>query len=529
MTATEDWDVAIVGAGPTGVVAASLLGRAGRRVVVLERADRIYDLPRAVHLDAEVMRIFQQLGLAERVAAQSACLGAAEFVDARGERIFGTGPRDAPPRMTRQGWCSDYMFYQPELEETLRAGLARHATVELRSGCDVEGIAQTGQGVTLDVHCFATRRRSALRAKWLLGCDGARSLVRRESGIRFESLGFDQKWLVVDARVRHPDRLPRIVQQVCDPARRATLVPSVGDHYRWELQLLPGEDPADLERPGRVLELLSRWAPAADLQLIRAVVYEFHGLLASRWRDRRVFLLGDAAHQTPPFLGQGLCQGVRDAWNLAWKLDRVLAGRVGDPHAVEALLDSYEAERAPNARAVVAAAVGVGRLIDALALQQTASPPARPSAGGGDGMAEGRAAYSGELELPKLEGGLLDPGEKDGPVGRTVPQPRVRTASGEPARLDDLLGDDFAVVAPMDGRFDGAAAAGARAAADRLCARWLDVAPGSDAEGWLAEVFDRHGALVVRPDRCVYATADGPGRLRAKLEDLADAIGAARR
>jgi 3-(3-hydroxy-phenyl)propionate hydroxylase len=522
--AAEECDVAIVGGGPTGIVAANLLGRAGNDVIVLERAERVYDLPRAVHFDAEVMRIFQHLGLADRIAPRTFAMGGAEFVRADGERIFGTVERGAPPVDTRQGWQRHFMFYQPELEATLRAGLARFPSVSLRVAHDVEGVSQDETGVLLEVHDLARGSRSALRARYVLGCDGARSGVRRQAGIRFESLDFDQKWLVVDALVDRPDRLPRLTQQVCDPARPATLVPSVGQHYRWEFQLLPGEDPAEMERPERVHGLLACWAPAHEVRLIRAVVYEFHGLLADRWRERRVLLAGDAAHQTPPFLGQGMCQGIRDAYNLAWKLQRVLDGRARDERAVDAVLDSYELERAPNARAVVATAVAVGRLIDALSRMPAAAPgpppaPFEPA----HALSSAKAAYSGELDLPKLVGGLLDdPAPADGPVGRSVCQPRIRAGDGSARRLDDLLGDDFTVIVPARGPLADAAAA--RALASGLGARWLALDPRDDLDGWLAEHIARHGATIVRPDRCVYAVAADPATLAAKLARLAEQL-----
>jgi 3-(3-hydroxy-phenyl)propionate hydroxylase len=305
------------------------------------------------------------------------------------------------------------------------------------------------------------------QARFVVGCDGASSVVRQELGIGLVDLGYDEEWLVVDV-LAHPGRaehLPGIIQQVCDPHRPATFVPSHGRHRRWELQVTPGERPDPWA-------LLAHWGIGpGDGELLRAVVYRFHALVAERWRggpDGRVLLAGDAAHQMPPFMGQGMCSGMRDAANLAWRLDGVL--RHGQP---DALLDGYQAERRPHTEAVVALSIQAGRLIHDLA----------------EDLAAGRPLRLPEPDRPdpdrwsRLPG--LDLGEPF-PVGHQLPQPD---------RLDDRLGLGWAVVAsaPLDDEASRTAA--------RVAGAWGDVPVVVEPRA----TYGRR-ALLVRPDRYVAAS-----------------------
>ena len=308
---------------------------------------------------------------------------------------------------------------------------------------EVLGFEQHADHVAVAVRDLATGRSRVVRARYLLGADGARSLVRKQLGVGSEDLQLDQPWLVVDTVLTRPVDLPVLVQQICDPARPTTFVPMCGQRRRWEFMLLPGETAADLERPGRITELLAPWVEPGDVEIVRAVVYTFHAILAERWRDRRVFLLGDAAHQMPPFLGQGMCSGIRDAHNLIWKLALVARGLAPD-----ALLDTYQEERAPHVRAIIETAVMLGGLLqttdpevaaarDAAMLAPDAAPPERTEIGGltsgvivagggrrvvdrGDGF-ELRVAVAAALpdELASWWRGI---------GGRTVVRPGVRPA-----------------------------------------------------------------------------------------------------
>jgi len=462
-----DVDVVVVGGGPVGVATALLLARRGFAVRVLERSTEVYDLPRAIGMDDEIQRVFQDAGLAEGLRAITTPMAGAEFVRPDGERIVGVElPVDADWPL---GHHPTVAYYQPMFEQFLRdAALANG--VELWLGQDAGAVRQDPGAVevTSTGHDGSV---TSHRARWLVAADGAASPIRKQLGIPFVDQGFDQDWLVLDVELtRDVPTLPRCVQQICDPARPVTFVTGHADYRRWEFQLLAGEIREDMVEPARVWELIAPWLTPDDATLIRAVVYRFHATVAERMRDRRIFLAGDSAHQMPPFLGQGLCSGIRDAANLAWKLDLVADGR-----AAEALLDTYATERLPHAADTVAHAVDTGRLIDHLSHSSAAT-----------GL---RAGYGGGRKPPQLTRGLLAGGHPF--VGRQLPQPSI---DGVP--LDDLLGPGYAVLV--------GSAEPAEAIDDRLGPFGrVVVVP----DGLLGDLLVDGGALVVRPDRYVAAVA----------------------
>lgn len=351
--------VVIIGAGPTGLTAAALLADHGVPSVILERWDDVYPQPRAVHLDDEVHRVLARLGIAGDFARISR--------PARGLRLV-TGSLDLIAEFPRDhgagvhGFPAASMFDQPELERLLRDAVAQrsdHAT--LRGGAEVDGITQGDTSVTVHATDRATGARFAVEGAYLLGCDGAGSLTRSVVGTPWRDLGFSQRWLVIDIETTADLRQWDGVQQVCDNRRAATYM-RIGDtRYRWEFQLLDGETASDFSELTAVLPLIRPWLGRLvdpDLRLLRSAEYTFNARVARRWRDRRVFLLGDAAHLTPPFIGQGMGAGIRDAANLGWKLAAVLSGRMPAES-----LDSFEAERKPHVIGLIRLATLTGALM----------------------------------------------------------------------------------------------------------------------------------------------------------------------
>jgi 3-(3-hydroxy-phenyl)propionate hydroxylase len=483
--------VVVVGAGPVGMVAAHLLGARGVPTVVVERERDVHALPRAVHLDDEALRTLQSLGLAEAIAPHVRPVPGMQLVTDPDHAFWhfrdsvAAGPN---------GWPLSNMFHQPSVDRVLRAELARYPHITLRLGETVRSIE-----VRAD-HALVGLEGDVLVAGAVLACDGARSTVRRLLGVPVRDRGFDQRWLVVDVRADGPlaERPP---QQVCDPDRPATYVPIGGDRYRWEWLLHPGETEEDLEAAHPLPERVAPWLDGRRVSVERQAVYRFHAVRAERFRVGPVFLLGDAAHQMPPFLGQGLCAGIRDAANLAWKLALVRAGVAGD-----ALLNTYEHERAAHVDLVTTLAMLVGLLVRARG----------PAAG----ALRGALHAAGRLP-PRLRRRLEHvptPGLRRGPLvlpGRALPG---RRAAGLPLPqvpvqadrlLDDLLGLGFAVVG-VDA--DPLAALGP---AEREVWRRLDatVVGAADGTGALAPWFRRHRATVavVRPDRYVFAVCDRTG------------------
>ncbi len=352
---TSPLPVVIVGAGPVGSSAAILLAQQGTECVVLERWTDVYPQPRAVHLDDEIHRVLGTMGLAEEFSAISRPAAGLRLVD-RHHRTLGCLTRSAED--SPNGHPGANLFDQPDLEAILRRRLEELPLATLRTGVEVTDVRIDAHGVTLDLTDLGTGRAETLEAEYVLGADGSHSIVREAIGARLESLPFEQRWLVVDAVVEtelgHWDG----VHQVCDARRAATYMRIGPTRHRWEFQLLPSETVEDYRSLEQLGPLLASWTAAAapeDVHLVRTAEYTFRAALADHWRRGRGFVLGDAAHLTPPFIGQGLGAGLRDAANLAWKLSGVLQGRLD-----VSVLDTYESERRPHARSLVQIARVVG-------------------------------------------------------------------------------------------------------------------------------------------------------------------------
>src|SRR6202521_1965566 len=415
------YDAIIVGYGPVGATAAALLVRYGLRVAVVEQSAAIYDRPRAITLDHEVMRIFQACGAAAAIAPLTAPHPGTHYLGVDGQiiRIFDPLP---PPHPL--GWPPSGTFVQPQVEAVLRARVAASGQVDVFLSHEATDFGQTGDGVDLTVRDAGGQATRVLNARYLLGCDGANSFVRKRLGLALEHLAFDEWWMVVDVRLQRPVDLPQKCIQYCWPLRPATFIVGPGNLRRWEIKLLPGETPEEFGGRENVVEQLRRFVDPAAIEVWRSAVYRFHAVVAERWLAGRVFLLGDAAHQTPPFLGQGMCAGIRDASNLAWKLALVLRGNAGD-----ALLDSYEVERKPHVRSVVASAKEFGKIIGELDHEAAVARDARLRAE----LKSGTAETIRQKFIPDLASGLIACGAKL--AGGLFVQLQVRAADGGVRRL----------------------------------------------------------------------------------------------
>ncbi|MFM2302458.1 MAG: hypothetical protein RLZZ84_2194 [Pseudomonadota bacterium] len=474
MSAAEDFDcdVLIAGGGPTGVTLALLLAKRGVTVIVAEKEADIYPLPRAAHLDHEAIRILQEAGVANRVIAASRSTARYDFLNAAGDVLLRFEGND---RIAPGGWPSSNMIHQPSVEAALRTELARHDAATLHSCWEVLSFVDDGAGVTVQI--AAPHGERTVRARYLVGADGARSPVREACGIAFEDLGFEEPWLVVDTIVHDFDRLPTANLQICNPERPTTCVLMGEGRHRWEFMIRPGEDPDMISTEASIEALLEPWNVQGAISLERKAVYTFRARIAQAWRKGRILLAGDAAHQTPPFAGQGMCSGLRDAANLAWKLAAVTRGQAND-----ALLDSYQPERAPNLRATIEMAIMMGRTVcitdPAAAAMRDAQMLAARAAG---------QSPDGALEYPPIDSGVILAGSPA--AGRYFPQP-VGSAG---QRLDEVLGIGHWLLT--------------RAELDRTERDWAELAPFRAA---LEQWFDQAGtaAVLVRPDRYVFGTGE---------------------
>jgi len=375
-----DCDVAIIGYGPVGATAAALLGGQGLTVAVVERMAGVYDKPRAITADHEVMRCMQFAGIGTELGAHVRPHPGTRYLGVDGNTIKQT---DVIPPPYPLGWPTGIHFIQPEFEAMLRRAVARHGNVEVLLAHELVDLADLGDSIALTVRNLARAQTRSIRARYLLACDGANSFVRRKLGINYEDLAFDEWWIVVDAWQRRPTALPEMNTQYCWPSRPASAIAGPRNLRRWELKILPHEKPEEFQDDARVRDVLADFVDIDAIELWRSAVYRFHALVAAQWNRNRIFLLGDCAHQMPPFLGQGMCSGVRDAHNLVWKLALVLRGLASDE-----LLDTYEIERSPHVRSIIETAVALGGLLqttdpkvaaerDAMMLAPGASGPPR--------------------------------------------------------------------------------------------------------------------------------------------------------
>jgi 3-(3-hydroxy-phenyl)propionate hydroxylase len=483
------FDAAIVGMGPSGAVLAALLARQGLSVYVCDRLPGVYEIPRALAMDHEIMRVFQQLGLVDAISPFCEPFTPSEYYGVDGQLIRRMTMVDPPYPM---GHVPSLVFSQPPLEKALRqcvAGLSG-VTVELQT--EMLSLSQTDDMVTITVRS-ADGHSKPVSARWLIGCDGGASSVRAMAGLTLEDLDFDEPWLVVDVMVNEQglQKLPKVSVQYCEPERPCTLVIGPGQHRRWEISLKPGEDPQLMATPEQTWRLLSRWITPHDGELWRQSSYRFHALVAHEWRQGRVFLAGDAAHMQPPFLGQGMCQGIRDVVNLAWKLDTVKDRPWHDP-LTRRIMDTYGAERRAHVRELTQRIKKIGEVICERDITRARARDAQLLAACGGVVPD----TPRQDVLPPLEVGMLSRTPSTA-RGTLFPQPRL---APDGRLMDEVLGHGWRWVS--DGHVN----------LPQMPALWRSCLLGDtclELEGVVASWLARHQchAALVRPDHRVFGVA----------------------
>lgn len=493
-----DYDVVQVGYGPVGEALALMLGRQGRRVAVCERWKERYPLPRAVCVDHELYRVLTANGMGGVLPSVTQPGPLYQWFNAEWKELL-TIDWSKP---SISGGVEVNFVHQPTLEQALDEAVREQPTVDLCLGWEVIDVAQEADVAIVTIRQYDGTERT-LTARYVVGCDGANSLVRAAIGGEQEDRGFEADWLVIDVRLKPGVTIEQLgipaAGQYCDPRRPTTIVPAgiTGNtvYRRWEFMRMPDEAIADLEREERVWELLAPWAGPDKIELVRHKVYNFRSLLATRWRDRRLLIAGDAAHVMPPFMGQGMCSGLRDAWNLAWKLGLVLDGRSDDR-----LLDSYQIERSPHVQQLIDLSIYLGKVIcvpdpeaaaarDRAFFEQTAPPPP---------------------PFPHLIDGLFycpDGHEFQSGAGLLSPHVDIEQG-GRAVRLDDIDGGGgfLLVTRGMDPAFASPALSGLDV---RTVVLGESAGPARDIDGRLVGFLDAQGwtAMLVRPDFYVYGGA----------------------
>ena len=491
-----EFDIAIVGMGPVGSTAASFFAHAGMKVAAFERDPKIYTLPRAVAMDGEVVRNFQSIRQADQLAALLQAQRPGEevgFANSHRELLFSQPLPDFGP----DGWPPTSFFDQPEVDGYLRTLATSQSAATVFLGDEVLGFQDDGNEVKIRVRRAGQKETTQITAKYLLGCDGAASSIRNQLGVGWHDLGYDQDWLVVDIILGEGHTLGHQTVQVCDPDRISTYVATKDPYRRWEFRLNPGETREEMLHPEKIQQLITPWTAPGTYKIRRTAVYQFHAAVADSWRVGRVLLAGDAAHQTPPFLGQGMNAGMRDTFNLAWKLSLVLTGNAG-----EELLDSYQSERAPHATDLVEWAVAIGHLMEHFAATEEAArrgtpPPDLPPDQRAAGYGQGRT-------MPPLGPGVsIDEQLKaQTSTGFLFAQPEVRNPKGDIQRLDELLGPGFAIVtrSPTDLSLNSES----QALIERLGIRTTHIGNLSEVRGKFDPLFANATTAIVRPDRYVF-------------------------
>ncbi|AMM18586.1 monooxygenase (plasmid) [Burkholderia sp. PAMC 28687] len=517
-------DVAIVGYGPVGQSLAILLGERGYNVAAFDRWPSLYPLPRAVFHDHEIRRIFQAMGIGKEVERISQPSSTYQWFNADWKTLVEI---DWSAESISDGPVG-YLFNQPSLEALLDDKAKSFAGVSVQQSWEATELRQfpdccelTLRQGKMDGNVWVpTGETQTVRARYVVGADGANSFVRKSERIAFEDLGFQEDWLVIDLKPNEGVKLDvPDIGQWCNPARPTTMVPGGPGYRRWEFMRLPHESVEDLQKPEKVWELLAPWVTPQDATLVRYAVYKFRSLIAENWHSGRVVLAGDAAHQMPPFMGQGMCSGIRDAWNLAWRFDLILKGISSSE-----LLEGYTPERRPQVRAVIDASIAMGQVV-CISNQQEAAlrdeaylsgqvPPLPPFPGLTDGLICGEERYAahGAAGLLSVHGQVSNDGEQ--------------------LRYDDALPNGFHIIV-LDGDPEQHLDVGSLLALKRIGAETIGITADPrktvagrillDVSGKYRRFFDEHGvkAIVVRPDYYIFGAAETLSALPvlvAKLE-----------
>ena len=408
----KHYDVIIVGLGPTGGTLANLLALNGFSILILEREKNLYALPRAVHFDDEIMRVFQTIGITKKFLKNTIINKGTKFVNSSGKVLL-DWPR--PKSITDNGWYPSYRFHQPDLERNLRNRLKTFKKVKLMQNTEVTKIKNNKNSVDL----FFKSKNKIYKAssKYVIGCDGARSTTREQMGSVLDNLGFTQKWAVVDLILKkNKNKLPDRTIQYSNTERPATYCRNVGKRRRWEFAIQDNENEKEILSDKYIWNFLKPWLKPKEAYLERKAIYIFQSAIARKWRNGRIFIAGDAAHLMPPFMGQGMCAGIRDASNLAWKISLCIKNKHDGK-----FLDTYQTERFSNAKEYIETTMRMGEFVNAVGSENITD----------NISSEPDGTKSMQSIKPKLGSGLGSKSDKN--RGKIFPQLKMKNGK----RLDE--------------------------------------------------------------------------------------------
>ena len=489
----EQFDIAICGYGPVGSTFAGLMGKLGHKVLVIEKNIGPSPTARAINTDGEQLRTFDRLGIAEKVVENSTEIHCVHFGDANLNPIQTI---EQPVGVSAMGWPNQVLFYQPELEGFIRASVESENNIVIKEGTELLNFKDTSEGVHLN--CKNSDGELTFFSKYLIGCDGASSFVRRELDVDLEDFEYNQEWLVCDAHLTKRANIPeKEAMQICDPKRPGTYVPGRRGHLRFEFKKMPGENSNDLEKDDTVWKLLKPWINKDNAKLERAQVYSFHACIAETWRKGNIMIAGDAAHQMPPFMGAGMGTGIRDVANISWKLDLVLRDK-----AKKEILDTYQKERHSHAKWTIAQTVTIGQVIEGFcaAAEGKEYEPKGPS-------------Y--DVNFPHIPSGIYSNPE-DMITGVPIPQPII-SLKDKKQMLDREISSCFAILTK---EINLDLSEKATAIKNLLNIKVIEIDSDDDSENRLKAVFEKYAAVLVRPDKYTYGGVDDISSLSDMIESL---------
>lgn len=489
----EQFDIAICGFGPVGSTFAGLMGKLGHKVLVIEKNSGPSPTARAINTDGEQLRTFDRLNIAERVVENSSEVHRVHFGDADLKPIQTI---DQPVGVSSMGWPTQVLFYQPELEGFIRSAVASNNNITLKEDTELIDFVDCEDGVLLK--CVSLDSEIEYRAKFLIGCDGASSNIRKKLDIGLEDFEYNQEWLVCDAHLTKKVDIPENeAMQICDPKRPGTYVPGRRGHLRFEFKKMPGEKSEELEKDENVWKLLKPWINENNATLERAQVYAFHACIAESWNKGNILIAGDAAHQMPPFMGAGMGTGIRDITNISWKLDLLLNNK-----AKPGILSTYQGERHSHAKWTIAQTVTIGQVIEGFcaAAEGKEYEPKGPS-------------Y--DVKFPHIPVGIYSDPE-DTITGVPIPQPLIRNENNKEL-LDRVIGSNFALITK---EVDLELSEKARSIIELLDMKIISLGEDDDPEDRLKNTFEKYNAVLVRPDKYTYGGVEEITKVSEMIESL---------
>ena len=467
----KEFDVTIVGLGPAGGTLANLLAMHGFSILILDREKSFYPLPRAVHFDDEIMRVFQTIGITKDFLKHTIINKGTKFVNSK-DKVILDWPR--PKKITDNGWYPSYRFHQPDLEKKLRKKLKNYKKVLIEQNSEVKKIQNSKNHVDITYLNINNRKEYLLRSKYVIGCDGANSITRKQMKTKMDNLGFTQKWAVVDLILKKKkNNLPDRTIQYSNPKQPATYCRNVGRRRRWEFAIKKNHSDKKVLSENYIWNFLKPWLNKSEAIIERKTIYTFESAIARKWRKGRVFIAGDAAHLMPPFMGQGMCAGIRDASNLAWKIANCIRNKFD-----ETLLNTYQSERSLNVKEYIETTMRMGEFVNAVESIQITD----------NIKSDNKGIKSMQSIKPKLGRGLGN--LKDRNRGKTFPQFKLKNNK----TLDDYFSKKGMIVLSSDIK--------PKTSKNHLILKAKNL---SEVSKYLKNINSK--AILVRPDRFILASA----------------------